>query len=79
MAINKLMVMLPVMLAARKLDGEDPKIVFALRCTYSAIHTIIVLMCVYMFQRAQSYSNSPDGRRVVYIPSPPVVGLPTSF
>jgi len=63
--------MVPVMLAARKLDGEDPKIIFTLRCAYAAVHAILILICLFMFQRARSFSRSSDGQKVVYIPPPP--------
>jgi len=49
-AFNKMFVMLPVMLAARKLDGEDDNIIFLLRCCYGVVQSIafLVVLAIYV-------------------------------
>lgn len=38
---NKMFVMLPVMFAARKLDGEDPNVIYYLRISYFTVLTLL--------------------------------------
>jgi len=57
------------MLAARKLDGEDPNIVFMLRCAYFSIQSLIFLLCVYIYIKASA--KDKDEEKIVYIPAPP--------
>lgn len=75
MAFNKMFVMLPVMLAARKLDGENPETVFYLRCAYGAVQTFIVLIVAYIYIQSRSLSDGKDKDRVIYVPPPPTVSL----
>ncbi len=76
MAFNKLMIMLPLMFAARKLDGEDPNIVFMLRCSYAAIQTCIVLATLYLYMVAKKISASSALKDVdIFVPPPPQVSL----
>lgn len=70
MAFNKMFVMLPVMLAARKLDGNDPNTVFAVRCAYVGIQSIIVLLICYVFIVAQKNSKGKYKDSIIYIPPP---------
>lgn len=68
--VNKLFVMLPVMLAARKLDAEDPSQVFWLRVAYGTIQVICVLIVAYTYIRAAAIaSKAPDG--IIYVPPAP--------
>jgi hypothetical protein len=69
MAINKMFVMLPVMLAARKLDGEDPNIVMMLRTSYFGVQFIIVCLVAYMYIAARKISDNTT----VYVPPAPTV------
>ena len=69
---NKLFVMLPVMLAARKLDGEDPNVVYWLRIAYGAVQLVCVLVVAYTYIQASAVSHSD---RVVYVPPPKTVSL----
>lgn len=71
MAFNKLFVMLPVMLAARKLDGEDPKIVNLLRMAYGAIQACCVVLVLYTYVRARAVAENAQG--TIYVPPPPQV------
>jgi len=68
MAFNKMFVMLPAMLAARKLDGNDPTTVFAVRCAYFGIQTIIVLIIFYVYIVAQKASKGKYKDSIIYIP-----------
>ena len=75
MAFNKMFVMLPVMLAARKLDGENPDTVFMLRCAYGTVQAVIVLLVAYIYISSLAVSNGKDKDRLIYVPPPPVVSL----
>jgi len=68
MAFNKVFVMLPVMLAARKLDGEDPNIVYWLRLAYGILQTCCVLVVAYTYFQATAASDKAKG--IVYVPPP---------
>lgn len=65
--------MLPVMLAARKIDGENPDTVFLLRCAYGAVQTVIVLLVAYVYIQSQSVKAGSDKDRIIYVPPAPVV------
>jgi len=67
---NKLFVMVPVMLAARKLDAEDPTTVQYLRIAYGAMQSICVLIVLYTYFKAQSLTGK-DSSKVVFVPSAP--------
>jgi hypothetical protein len=68
---NKMFVMVPVMLAARKIDGEDPTVVYWLRVSYAVVQTFCVLAVVYTYIQASAVSGKNQG--VVYVPPPPQV------
>lgn len=70
---NKLFIMLPVMLVARKLDGEDPTTIYWLRVAYAAIQSITLLIVIYTYVQASSFASSGGGKMTVYIPSAPTV------
>lgn len=72
MAFNKMFVMLPVMLAARKIDGENPDTVFMLRCAYGAVQSLIVLLVAYIYISSRSVSSGKDKDRLIYVPPAPV-------
>jgi Phosphate transport (Pho88) len=67
---NKMFVMLPVMLAARQLDGEDAHIVYLVRVAYAAMQTLCVVAVVWTFFRARSVRDSTT---IVYVPVAPQV------
>eukprot|EP00804_Cyclotella_cryptica_P014623 CCRYP_012647-RA/>CCRYP_012647-RA protein AED:0.04 eAED:0.04 QI:189/1/1/1/1/1/3/735/355 len=71
MAVNKMFVMLPVMLAARKLDGEDPNIVFLLRCLYGAVQTIALILVLFVYTKASAAAADKANDVLVYVPPPP--------
>jgi len=71
MAINKMFIMLPVMLAARKLDSEDPNIVLMLRISYFSVQLIILCLTAYMYTKARSLNDNT----IIYVPPPPTVRL----
>jgi hypothetical protein len=61
---NKMFVMLPVMFAARKLDGEDPNIVNMLRIAYAVMQVVCVSAVLYVYLKAQAIKDD----KVVYVP-----------
>lgn len=71
MAFNKMMIMLPLMFAARKLDGTDPNIIFLLRCSYFTVQTFIVLAVIYIFMTARKIAAHPKLKDVVIYVAPP--------
>lgn len=72
MAINKMFILLPVMFAARKLDGEDPTTVYWLRVAYFSVQTIVLALVGYTYIQATAAAKALDGR-VIYVPPPPQV------
>jgi hypothetical protein len=71
MAFNKLFVMLPVMLAARKLDGEDPNIVYWLRVAYGTLQICCVLLVAFTYIQATAAADKAQG--TVYVAPAPQV------
>jgi hypothetical protein len=69
MGVNKMFVMLPVMFLARKLDGEDPNIVFMLRAVYGVIQALCVLVVLYTYYQATKVKTS----QLIYVPPPALV------
>jgi len=70
--VNKLFLMLPVMFAARKLDGEKPETVFLLRCTYGALQLVILAITVAVYLKAAKLAaGGKDRDRVIFVAPPP--------
>ncbi|KAG7355424.1 phosphate transporter family protein [Nitzschia inconspicua] len=67
---NKLFIMIPVMLAARKIDAENPDTVYWLRVAYGSVQSICVLIVLYTYIQASTFASS-DGKTIVYVPSAP--------
>lgn len=67
---NKLFVMVPVMLAARKLDAEDPNTVQYLRIAYGSMQSICVFIVLYTYMKASSLSGK-EASNIVFVPAPP--------
>lgn len=68
--VNKLMIMLPLMFAVRKLDSTDPNIIFLLRTLYACVHTVIIAAVIYVYltiQKAVS-TNKKKSKELIYIP-----------
>lgn len=63
--------MIPVMLAARKLDGEDPMTIYYLRCVYFSVQALIVLLLAFVYVRATAAANSTNGSKIIYVPPAP--------
>jgi len=63
--------MLPVMLAARKLDGEDPNIIFMLRCLYGGVQTIAIMVVLYIYLQANNAAKESENSKVKIFVSPP--------
>lgn len=72
MAFNKMFVMLPVMFAARKLDGEDPMVVHYLRIAYGVMQALNILAVLYAYLQASS-ASAKYANTIVYVPPPPTV------
>ena len=72
---NKMFVMLPVMLAARKLDGEDPNTVYMVRVAYAAVQTLCVLVVLWTFLKARTLQNNST---IVYVPAAAQVSVSLS-
>jgi hypothetical protein len=62
------------MLAARKLDGEDPNVIFYLRCLYGFVQTIAVMLVVFIYFKANAAAKESTNAVKIYVPSPPQVG-----
>lgn len=71
MAFNKMFIMLPLMFAVRKLDGEDPDIIFMLRCSYAIIQGLIILAVLYINMAAAKISKSKLKDKEIFVPPPP--------
>ena len=67
------------MLAARKLDGEDPKIVLYLRCAYAAVQTVAVFIVLLIYFKANSASKESANAVKIYVPPPPQVSSRYTF
>eukprot|EP00934_Nitzschia_sp_Nitz4_P001041 Nitzschia sp. Nitz4//scaffold9_size221794//146107//147480//NITZ4_001366-RA/size221794-snap-gene-0.189-mRNA-1//-1//CDS//3329561061//1041//frame0 len=67
--VNKMFIMLPVMFAARKLDGEDPQQVFLLRVAYGLVQFLSLLVVLYTYMQASKVSKSGVGT-TIYVPPP---------
>jgi hypothetical protein len=52
--INKLVVMIPLMLAARNIDSEDENIVFMVRCAYGTVQVILLTIVALIYQKVQA-------------------------
>lgn len=79
MAFNKLMVMLPLMFAARKLDGEDEQVIFMLRCAYFSVQFIISLSVIYVFVVCNKISQSKFKGTLIYVaPAPTPLADPNA-
>ena len=66
---NKMFVMLPVMLAARKLDGEDPNVVSMIRLAYGVMQAVCLVTVLYTYVKSQSVTET----KIIYVPPPPQV------
>ena len=58
------------MYLVRKLDAEDPNIVFLLRCAYFSVQSIIVMITLYIYTQATKLGNGKHKDVVIYVPVP---------
>lgn len=63
--------MVPVMLAARKLDGEDPNVIFMLRCVYGVVQTISLIVVCLIYLKATAAAKDKGNATKIYVPPPP--------
>lgn len=69
---NKMFVMIPVMLAARKIPSEDPDIIYWLRIAYTIVQCICVFVVGYTYIQATASAKSMADK-VIYVPPPAMV------
>jgi Phosphate transport (Pho88) len=70
---NKMFIMIPVMLAARKLNNEDPNTVFMLRIAYGVVQGLclsIILYSYWVVSSLMSGAKKSEFDRVIYVPAP---------
>lgn len=70
-APNKMLLMLPLMYFARKLDHTDPDLVFKLRCAFYTVQAIILSLIAYLWTQANAYQRTKDGKKKVFVTKPP--------
>lgn len=68
--------MLPVMFLARKLDGEDPFVIYWLRIAYCCMQLLCVAAVMYTYYKA-SAAQASIGFQVVYVPPAATVSITT--
>lgn len=72
MAVNKLFITLPIILAARKIDPEDMELVMKLRVAYFTFHAIIIVLMGYIYAQAMKFKEkSKDVDKKILIVVPP--------
>jgi len=69
MAINKLLVMAPIMLLARKLDATDQNLVFKLRVAYTLLQCVLVLCLMFIYKQARAMKESTAGKKKIFVPA----------
>jgi len=62
--------MVPVMLAARKLDSEDPDVVYWLRVAYACVQVVVIAIVGFTYIQAQG-AASKASNKTIYVPPPP--------
>lgn len=75
---NKMFIMIPVMLAARKLNNEDPNTVFMLRVAYAVIQGFCVSIILYSYWVVTSLvsgARKSEVDRIIYVPAPAQVRI----
>jgi hypothetical protein len=63
------------MLAARKLDGEDPNVIFYLRCLYGFVQTVAVMLVLFIYVKADAAAKESTNAVKIYVPTPPQVSV----
>ncbi|KAL7562965.1 hypothetical protein ACA910_018604 [Epithemia clementina (nom. ined.)] len=62
-------IMIPVMLAARKIDAEDPNVIYWLRVAYAVIQIACVLVVAFVYLQSSSAAGKS---KIVYVPPAPM-------
>eukprot|EP00543_Licmophora_paradoxa_P005425 CAMPEP_0202456614 /NCGR_PEP_ID=MMETSP1360-20130828/13827_1 /ASSEMBLY_ACC=CAM_ASM_000848 /TAXON_ID=515479 /ORGANISM="Licmophora paradoxa, Strain CCMP2313" /LENGTH=345 /DNA_ID=CAMNT_0049076471 /DNA_START=21 /DNA_END=1058 /DNA_ORIENTATION=- len=65
-----MIVMLPIMFAARKLDGEDPTTLYYVRIAYFSVQAILMVLVIYIYAKASSLVKGRESL-IIYVPSAP--------
>jgi len=68
---NKMFVMIPVMLLARKIPSEDPDVTYWLRVAYTVVQILSVAVVAYAY--VQASSSSKNASDLIYVPAPATV------
>lgn len=66
----KMMIMLPLMYFARKLDHNDPDLVYKLRCAYFTIQALVMSLIAFLYTQAIAFQKSKDGQKKVFVTKP---------
>lgn len=61
-------VMLPMMYLSRKIDGDDPNMVFYLRCAYGTVQAIILTFTIFCYLKAQKLAGKENSEKTIYVP-----------
>mmetsp|Transcript_12324 Transcript_12324/g.18921 ORF Transcript_12324/g.18921 Transcript_12324/m.18921 type:complete len:336 (+) Transcript_12324:91-1098(+) len=67
--VNKIFIMLPMIFAVRKLDADDPNVVYWLRVAYFGVQTIIGLLVMYIYLMSSRAIKGHENR-LIYVPQP---------
>lgn len=70
--------MVPVMLLARKIDSEDPVMVYRIRMAYAIVQVVSVLVVLYTYvvARSAAFSKKNDhANQIIYVPPPATVRM----
>lgn len=70
MAVPKMLIMLPLIYFARKLDQNDEQLVFYLRSSFYTVQTLIFSTLIYLYFQVQAFLNSKEGKKQVYVAQP---------
>jgi len=61
------MLMLPLMYFSRKLDNNDPDLVFKLRCGFYTVQALVFSLIAYLYSRAVAFKKSNEGKKKVFV------------
>ena len=66
----KVMIMLPLMYFARKLDHNDLDLVFKLQCAFFTVQALIMSLIAYLYTQAIVFQKGKDGKKKVFVTKP---------
>jgi hypothetical protein len=74
-AMNKMFVMIPVMLMARNISGDDPVTINYVRIAYGLAQIVCLSAAIYVYIQASKVTDA----RIVYVPAAKTVGFDSRF